>query len=369
MIESLVECIGLLNPQFKNDGFFKRPIVVEAALKLDIDKDKAQACIIKLSNKMSRGLYKYTGVVATKPVVNLEQKVALSIPHQDSSVNLVPPRDPSYVAFGNYKDVEKIIKSRIFYPVYITGPSGNGKSSMILDICGKHGIDLIRVNCSSQTDEDKLIGSKSLVDGNIVVVEGALIKAMRGAVLLLEEIDSLDSNLALQLNTALEGRPYYFTLTGEYVIPRPGFNIIGIGNTKGQGNETGKYIGTNIQNSSLLERFGCTFEQEFPTQAIELKMVLGWMEKLNCVNTGYAESLVKWTDAIRKTEKDGGVEDSVSTRRLQHIVNAYAIFNDPIKAVELCTNRFDKFTSSAFTSLFSKIYVQESNDSLVPVKC
>ena len=221
---------------------------------------------------------------------------------------------------------------------------------------------MLRINCSVQSDEEKLIGSKTLEDGNIKVVEGPLLVAMRtGALIVLEEVDALDTRLALVLQCIAEGRPYFFPLTGEYITPAPGFNIVGIGNTKGMGTDDGKYLGTNLQNTAFLERFGCTFEQKFPSPTEEQKMVLNWMGANNCVDKDLAAALVKWTDTVRRTYTDGGIEDVVSTRRLNHIVVAYSIYGDIKLAIELCTNRFDSFTAAAFRDLFDKIYVLKSD--------
>jgi hypothetical protein len=291
------------------------------------------------------------GVVAA----NFDTKVS-----RNNTFSEVPALDPNYVPFGNYKHIEKVLKSRRFYPMFITGHSGNGKSSQINHICAKHGIPLIRMNCTKHTDEEKLIGTKTLVDGNVVVVEGPVLTGMRsGSVILLDELDAADANGIMCLQGLLEGRPFYFALTGEWITPQPGFNIVATANTKGKGSDDGRYIGTNIMNEAFLERFPVTFEQEYPTPAIEKKMVMNWMSREECVDETFAEDLVKWADAIRRTYRDGAIDELITSRRLEHIVGAFAIYGDKLEAIELCTNRFDVLTKEAFKELFTKISAEE----------
>jgi MoxR-like ATPase len=227
---------------------------------------------------------------------------------------------------------------------------------MVEQICAKHKRNLIRVNLHRGTDEDQLVGSKTLVDGNVEVVEGPLLIAMRtGAVILLDELDAADCNNIMCLQSILEGKPYYFKLKNEIIHPAPGFNVMATGNTKGKGSEDGRYIGTNILNEAFLERFAVTFEQEYPSSNVEKKIVKNLMGYYNCVNEEFAELLVKWADAIRKTFDDGGVDETITTRRVGHIIRAYSIFKDESKAIELCCNRFDINTKSAFIDLFEKM--------------
>jgi MoxR-like ATPase len=270
--------------------------------------------------------------------------------------SLVPIRDSNYVPFGNYKDLETIITSRQFYPTFVTGPTGNGKSTSIEQICAKHKISLIRVNLNSLTDEDQLIGTKTLVDGNIQIVEGPVVIAMRlGIPLLLDEIDAGGANTLLCLQPILEGKPFYFKLKNEIIVPRNGFNIFATANTKGKGSEDGRYIGTNVLNEAFLERFAVTFQQEYPSPSIELKIVKNLMDSYKCKNDKFAQTLVKWADVIRKTNESGGVDETITTRRLVHIVRAYSVFKDIDKSIQLCTNRFDEATRLAFIDLFDKV--------------
>lgn len=301
------------------------------------------SCIVK----MSRGVY------AIKSDYAEDQEVVTK--NEPSTVSLIPSVDKNYVAFGNHKDVDQIIKSGIFYPTYITGPTGNGKSTMIEQICAKHKKNLIRVNLNMMSDEDQLIGSKTLEDGNVKVVEGPVLIAMRtGSTLLLDEIDAGSANTLLCLQPILEGKPYYFKLNNETIIPAPGFNIFATANTKGKGSDDGRYIGTNVLNEAFLERFAVTFEQEYPSATVELKIVKNLMETYNCVDDEYAETLIKWADAIRRTFEDGGVDETITTRRMTHIVRAFSIFKNKTKAVELCCNRFDQATKTAFQDLYDK---------------
>jgi MoxR-like ATPase len=269
---------------------------------------------------------------------------------------LIPKKDPNFVPFGNYADLENIIKSGIFYPAYISGPTGNGKSTMVEQICAKHKRPLIRVNLNMMTDEEQLIGSKTLEDGNVEIVEGPVLIAMRsGTALLLDEIDAGSANTLLCLQPILEGKPYYFKLKNEMIVPAEGFNIFATANTKGKGSDDGRYIGTNVLNEAFLERFAVTFEQEYPNAKIEVKIIKNLMETYGCLDAEFAETLVKWAEAIRRTFEDGGVDETITTRRMIHIVRAFAIFKNQQKAVELCCNRFDAATKSAFIDLFDKV--------------
>ena len=289
-------------------------------------------------------------------VIPLTQPVETSSPKIANEVSLIPQVDSNYVAFGNHKDVESIIQSKEFYPTYITGPTGNGKSTMIEQICAKNKRDLIRINLNTMSDEEQLIGSKTLEDGNVTVVEGPVLIAMRtGSVLLLDEIDAGAANTLLCLQPILEGKPYYFKLKNEVITPASGFNVIATANTKGKGSDDGRYIGTNVLNEAFLERFAVTFEQEYPTRSVELKIINNLMQSYNCVDNEFAELLVKWAEAIRRTFDDGGLDETITTRRLVHVIKAFSIFKKQDKAIELCCNRFDQQTKESFIDLFSKL--------------
>lgn len=305
--------------------------------------------------KLDRGLYALPGSTI-RPTVQETAPAQGFVVDFTNTKSLIPSRDKNFVPFGNYDDVESIIKSGIFYPAYISGPTGNGKSTMVEQICAKHNKPLIRVNLNMMSDEEQLIGSKTLEDGNVEIVEGPVLIAMRnGCTLLLDEVDAGSANTLLCLQPILEGKPYYFKLKNEVIVPAPGFNIIATANTKGKGSDDGRYIGTNVLNEAFLERFAVTFEQEYPPAKTEIRIVNNLMAHYGCVNETFAETLVKWADAIRRTFEDGGIDENITTRRMTHIVRAYSIFKSEKKAVELCCNRFDSNTKAAFIDLFDKV--------------
>ena len=269
--------------------------------------------------------------------------------------NLVPSKDPNFVPFGNFPDVKKIIQSGIFYPTFITGLSGNGKTLGIEQACAALKRELIRVNITIETDEDDLIGGFRLVNGETVWHNGPVIEALeRGAILLLDEVD-LASNKILCLQSVLEGKGLFLKKTGRYVERRPGFNIFATANTKGKGAEDGRFIGTNVLNEAFLERFALTFEQEYPTVATETKILEKAATSLAVLDKEFCSHLANWADIIRRTFNDGGVDEVISTRRLVHIVRAFAIWHDRMKAIKVCTNRFDEETKQSFLELYDKI--------------
>lgn len=278
-----------------------------------------------------------------------------SVPNHNVS-SMIPEVDLNYIPFGVYKEMEQLIKSEIFAPVYITGHSGTGKNVMIEQICAKHKRSMIRVNFHAQMTEEDLVGSKTLIDGNIEVVEGPVLIAMRtGSILVCDEIDASSPNALFALQSICEGKPYYFRLKNELIHPKKGFNIIALGNTLGKGDDSGRYMGTNILNEAFLERFAIAFHQTYPSQAIEKKIVTRLMKSLGCENEEFAESLTKWSDAIRRTFEAGGIDEVISTRRITHIVKTFAIFGNTRRAIELGCNRFDEMTRVAFIDLFDKI--------------
>ena len=269
--------------------------------------------------------------------------------------DLIVAKDKTFVPFGFYKDLKKVLQGNMFYPIFISGLSGNGKTTMAEQVCAALKREAIRVNVSIETDEDDLIGGNTLIDGNVVYREGPVLTAMkRGAVLILDEIDR-GSNKLMCLQAILEGKPYFNKKTGETVTPAPGFNIVATANTKGRGSDDGKFISANILDEAFLERFAITVEQEYPTMATEKKIVIKKMERVNNVDEGFATHLVTWSDVIRKTYYEGAIDELISTRRLEHIVNAYAVFGDKKKAVQLCVNRFDDDTKQAFIDLYTKV--------------
>ena len=269
--------------------------------------------------------------------------------------NLIPTKDDTFVKFGNFGDLKKIIQSRVFYPTFITGLSGNGKTFSVEQACAQLGRELIRVNITIETDEDDLIGGFRLVDGATVWHNGPVIEALeRGAILLLDEID-LASNKILCLQSVLEGNGVFLKKIGRFVRPSAGFNVIATANTKGKGSDDGRFIGTNVLNEAFLERFPVTFEQEYPTVSNEVKILERISQSLNVDDTDFCKRLVDWADIIRKTFYDGGIEEIISTRCLVHIIRAYSIFGNKAKAIEVCVNRFDDETKTAFMELYDKV--------------
>ena len=264
--------------------------------------------------------------------------------------NLIPVKDDNFVKFGNFTDIKKIVESRLFYPTFITGLSGNGKTFSVEQVCAQLKRELIRVNITIETDEDDLVGGFRLVDGNTTWHNGPVIEALeRGAILLLDEID-LASNKILCLQSILEGKGVFLKKIGKYIKPADGFNVIATANTKGKGSDDGRFIGTNVLNEAFLERFPVTFEQSYPAPSIENKIL-----NRICDDSDFVSHLVDWADIIRKTFYDGGIEDIITTRRLVHIVQAYSIFNDKKKAMEVCINRFDDETKQSFIELYDKV--------------
>ena len=294
-----------------------------------------------------------TSVTAPAPaddltVVNL---VASNMEKQ----NLVPAPFEGFVAWGNFSKIEKVVKSGLFYPIFVTGLSGNGKTLMIEQVHAKMHKDLIRVNITIETDEDDLLGGFRLINGETKFVPGPVIEAMeRGCTLLLDECD-LGSNKLLALQPVLEGKGVFLKKINKWIVPKDGFNVMATANTKGKGSEDGRFIGTNILNEAFLERFAVTFEQPYATAATEKKIVVNSMKKYGEVDDEFASNLVTWAEVIRKTFYDGGVDEVISTRRLDHIVKAFAIFGDKMEAIELCVARFDGDTKASFLDLYTKI--------------
>ena len=308
--------------------------------------------------RVGRGKYQLNAVVtpisaAKKPA---PAPVSMSADTTGFTENLIPVKNDLFVPFGNYSMVKKVIQSKVFYPLYITGLSGNGKTYSVEQACAATKREVIRVNFTVETDEDDLIGGFRLVDGATKFFHGPVIKAMqRGAVLLLDEIDLANPAKVMCLQSILEGSGYFIKKTGEFVSPAAGFTVVATANTKGKGSEDGRFIGTNVMNEAFLERFPITVEQEYPSPAIEKKIVNKVFEDMDNAQPEFVDKLVDWADIIRKTFMDGGVDEIISTRRLVHIAKAHAIFNDRMRAIEMCTNRFDDDTKLSFMDLYTKV--------------
>lgn len=345
---------------------FTRPDIVAIAQSLGVNPSPF---LSNHANKIRRGLYAISGNVSA-PVAGS----AVPTPHREAPAavaptamllaqpklhvevsNLVPNKDATYVPFGFHKDLTTIVASKAFYPVFITGLSGNGKTTMVEQVCAALKRECIRVNISIETDEDDLIGGNTLVDGNVVYREGPVSLAMkRGAILILDECDR-GSNKLMCLQAILEGKPYFNKKTGETIYPTPGFNIVATANTKGQGADEGKYMSAQILDDAFLERFAVTIEQEYPSSKVEKKIIMKKMQRVEKVDEDFADKLVAWAEIIRKTFKEGAIDDLISTRRLEHIVNAFAMFNDRMKAINLCIARFDAETKMSFLDLYTKV--------------
>ena len=363
--------VAKLQSQDNGTGVFTRRQIIDTANELGLG---FPAWLVngRKDLKVDRGVYNLTAMfggqtvapiaaqapAVAQPLEVVETKTPATVVQAKLQVevdNLVPNKDETFVPFGFYKDLKKVLQGNLFYPIFISGLSGNGKTTMVEQVCANLKREAIRVNISIETDEDDLIGGNTLVDGNVVYREGPVLTAMkRGAILILDEIDR-GSNKMMCLQAILEGKPYFNKKTGETVTPAPGFNIVATANTKGRGSDDGKFISANILDEAFLERFAITVEQEYPTMATEKKIVLKKMERTNTSDDEFATHLVTWSDVIRKTYYEGAIDELISTRRLEHIVNAFAVFGDKQKAVQLCVNRFDEDTKQAFIDLYSKV--------------
>ena len=351
-----------------------RPQVLQICDKYGLDKPNW--ILNDVSRKLGRGIYSLPEHGAELPklepkIVNVAKKVAPKAPvipatavamvapsvvSNNAELSLVPEKASGYVPFGHFADVRSIIKSRKFYPTYITGLSGNGKTMMVEQICAAEKREMVRVNITIETDEDDLIGGFRLVNGETVWQDGPVITAMsRGAVLLLDEVD-LGSNKLMCLQPVLEGKSVYLKKTNRVVTPSTGFNVIATANTKGKGSDDGRFIGTNVMNEAFLERFSITMEQEYPASKIESKILNNVLGASGITAPEFVDKLVTWADVIRKSFYEGALSEIISTRRLVHICEAYAIFNqNKVKAIELCLNRFDVDTKNAFMELYKKV--------------
>ena len=321
--------------------------------------------------KVGRGVYKLPmgdDEVATEVVDTQKSESKAAYVVSSLTDNVVPAKDKDFVTFGNFADVKNVITSKKFYPIFITGLSGNGKTLAVTQACAVAKREMIRVNITIETDEDDLLGGYRLRDGQTIWQNGPVIEAMeRGAVLLLDEID-LASNKIMCLQPILEGSGIYVKKINKFVKPKFGFNVVATANTKGQGSDDGKFIGTNVLNEAFLERFPVTFEQEYPAAKTEQKIVATKLKSTGKADDKFATNLVTWADVIRKTYKDGGVDEIISTRRLVHIAEAYSIFKNKMKAIEVCTNRFDNDTKTSFVDLYTKVDAGVSADQILEDK-
>ena len=317
--------------------------------------DISYQTVTKKIKQYKVGKGKWNLEVTTKVVEDIERSFNAPAVEPVNVQDLVPEKDDTFVKFGSFADVKKIIQSKIFYPTFITGLSGNGKTFSVEQACAQLGRELIRVNITIETDEDDLIGGFRLVDGATVWHDGPVIQALnRGAVLLLDEID-LASNKILCLQSILEGKGVFLKKVGRFVQPAKGFNIIATANTKGKGSDDGRFIGTNVLNEAFLERFPVTFEQDYPSPNAEQKILINVADTVGVNDPKFCQKLVDWADIIRKTFYDGGVDEVISTRRLVHVIRAYSIFGKKEKAISVCVSRFDEETKQSFLELYDKV--------------
>lgn len=321
--------------------------------------------LMQKDNRVKIGTYDLAGLIEPlreTMVSNSVVKMPQSAAQMQSIVNeekTFAKTDKSFVPWGAFSDIVKIVKSNMFYPTYISGLSGNGKTFMVEQACAKVGKEFIRVQINPETDEDDLLGGFRLIDGETVFSKGPVLKAMEnGAILLLDEIDRA-TNKIMCLQGILEGKPVLVKKTGEIVEPAEGFNVIATANTKGKGSEDGRFTAASIIDDAFLERFTISVDQQFPSLNIEKKIVIKHMEKFNCIDMDFADKLVLWADIIRKTFYDDGVDEVISTRRLCHIVQTFSIFEKRDKAIDLCISRFDSDTKEAFLDLYSKVDADE----------
>ena len=342
---------------------FGRQAILTFAAEQGYSRSAARTLLKKLP-RVERGIYKMStsaDVVsinrpASKPVAPAAPQRAVGKVSSTSSEEVyVPESDPTFVKWGYFADVLKIINSNMFYPMYVAGLSGNGKTMMVEQACAKANREYVRVQITPETDEDDLIGGFRLLDGETVFAKGPVIKAMEaGAILLVDEIDR-GSNKLMCMQGILEGKPFMIKKTGEVIIPAPGFNVIATANTKGQGDDAGRFIAATIIDEAFLERFTITLEQPYPNASVEKRIIKNHMAKFGVDDADFVEKLVQWGQAIRKTYESGGIDELISTRRLCHIVQTFSIFGDRMKAIELCVNRFDVDTRSGFIDLYGKI--------------
>lgn len=349
---------------------FRKADFVKFAVSKGFDEAEAHQFLNTKVGKVRRGVYtmSLTSSAPTQKVVPMKApKVATSsapeapvaskakVKSVSSEEVFIPEKDETFVRWGHFTDVKKIIESKMFFPMYVAGLSGNGKTMMIEQACAQAKREYVRVQITPETDEDDLIGGFRLLNGETVFAKGPVIKAMEaGAILLIDEIDR-GSNKLMALQGVLEGKPVLIKKTGEVVRPAPGFNVIATANTKGQGDEAGRFIAATIIDEAFLERFNVTIEQPYPSAAVEKKIISNHMAKFGAEDNEFVEKLVNWGQAIRNTFEDGGIEDIISTRRMCHIVQTFSIFGNRKKAIELCVNRFDADTRAAFVDLYEKI--------------
>ena len=370
MNENAILVIGELQKRYPNRTSFRRSEIWKTGKSMGFSEAKYKE-LYGDEFKVGRGVYEFHTLASNQNVVQLEdvkqlkksKNAVAKTKGEDMSIQksiddgdvYVPAKDECYVPWGNSSDIVDIIKSQQFYPTFITGLSGNGKTMMVEQACAKLNREYVRVQITPETDEDDLIGGFRLIDGETVYSYGPVVKAMlHGAILLIDEIDR-GTNKLMCLQSVLEGKSLLLKKTGEVIAPKKGFNVIATANTKGKGSEDGRYTAATILDDAFLERFIDTIEQSYPSAKIEKKIVMKHMDKFNRVDEEFAENLITWSEIIRKTFADGGVDEVVTTRRLCHIVQIYSVFGDKMKSITRGVARFDEETKAAFADLYTKV--------------
>lgn len=351
-----------LHSTLKHGVTYRINDLVKEAEPLGISKTAVHYIVRKSLVQNKPGSPLWTLPVTEAPVEEAKMNLASGVASTKSAEVYIPEVEKEYVKWGASKDIEAIMKSRMFYPVYISGPSGNGKTMMVEQSAAKAKIPFLRVQITPETDEDDLIGGFRLINGETVFCKGPVIKAMEeGALLLIDEIDR-GTNKIMCLQGVLEGKPVLIKKTGETVKPAEGFNVIATANTKGRGSDDGRFSAATIIDDAFLERFVSAINQPWPSKAIEKKIVANHMDKFDAVDNDFLDKLITWASIIRKTFEVDGVDEVVSTRRLCHIIKTFSIFSDRVKSIEMCINRFDEDTITAFSDLYSKIDAGELTD-------
>ena len=345
--------------KFPGQTDFRRAIIEDVAKSFGYTQ-KDYYPLLTPANRVKIGTYSLAGLLpeiapVAEPIPATAVQMASSVTSVGNEERTFAKVDPTFVPWGSYTDIMKIIKSEMFYPTYISGLSGNGKTFMVEQACAKAGREFIRVQINPETDEDDLLGGFRLINGETVFCKGPVLKAMEnGAILLLDEIDRA-TNKIMCLQGVLEGKPVLVKKTGETVEPAKGFNVIATANTKGKGSEDGRFTAASIIDEAFLERFTISVDQKFPSATIEKKILKKHMDKFDIQDDEFVDRLVTWGDIIRKTFFDDGVDEVISTRRLCHIVQTFSIFTDRMKAIDLCISRFDEDTKEAFLDLYTKV--------------
>ena len=349
-----------LATRYPDSNEFKKSTIVDIAKEHGYT-GKDFYCLLTAENRVKIGTYDLSSVIIPireniQPVSsNIMPGKAMAMQSIVNDEKTFAQKDSTFVPWGAFSDVVKILKSEMFYPTYISGLSGNGKTFMVEQACAKLGREFIRVQINPETDEDDLLGGFRLIDGETVFSKGPVLKAMEnGAVLLLDEIDRA-TNKIMCLQGILEGKPVVVKKTGETISPAPGFNVVATANTKGKGSEDGRFTAASIIDEAFLERFTVSIDQPFPTLVTEKKIIIKHMDKFGTADEDFAEKLVTWADVIRKTFYDDGVDEVISTRRLCHIVQTFSIFTNRMKAIDMCISRFDDDTKEAFLDLYTKV--------------